>query len=182
VSIGLIILMFIFVGSIMIFKASDSIGARFARAPSAQEDDRHQYNTLAVMMFKEHPLLGVGLNNYCFACQEEYTPRTGLNEDGAPAHNIYFLTLAEIGPIGMGLLILYFLRYVFAGFKIIFFRHQGYFSCIATGISIGIFIFMVHNSLEWMFRFTPLIILFHILAAMMTKSVYLMKNYDVKNI
>ena len=66
-------------------------------------DSRNELNAVAVEMFYDHPLLGVGLNNF-----EQALPkysRYGLIFDGNPVHNLFLLQLSECGLIGLASLL-----------------------------------------------------------------------------
>lgn len=59
-------------------------------------------NTAAILMFQEHPLLGVGLDNYKIIYQE-YSRRLGLDdrlELRAP-HSLYLQIASELGIVGL---------------------------------------------------------------------------------
>ena len=72
---------------------------------SYELDSRNELNAVALEMFYEHPLVGVGLNNF-----EQALPNFsgyGLIFDGNPVHNLFLLQLSETGIIGLaGLLLL----------------------------------------------------------------------------
>lgn len=62
-------------------------------------DSRLQMNDIAGQMIADHPVLGVGLNNY-----ELVLPRYEQGPViffGHPVHNLYLLTLAEAGIVGL---------------------------------------------------------------------------------
>ena len=59
---------------------------------------RLQLNQVALQMINDHPLLGVGLNNY-----ETVMPRYEANPvifPGYPVHNLYLLWIGEVGIVG----------------------------------------------------------------------------------
>jgi O-antigen ligase len=59
-------------------------------------------NTAAILMFQEHPLTGVGLDNYKIIYQE-YSRRLGLDdrlELRAP-HSLYLQIASELGVVGL---------------------------------------------------------------------------------
>jgi O-antigen ligase len=62
-------------------------------------------------MFKDHPLLGVGLNNFTVA-MDEYGQVSGWTRFLQPVHNVYLLVAAETGLVGfiafIGLLFIVF--------------------------------------------------------------------------
>lgn len=64
---------------------------------------RTSENTVAWQMFMDHPVLGVGLNNYNTHYQE-YSRKLGLDmrREERSAHNLYLEIAAEQGLIGLG--------------------------------------------------------------------------------
>ncbi len=65
---------------------------------------RTQLNDLALSMIADHPVLGVGINN--FQQVMGGYDRYGLLFAGNPVHNLYLLVFAETGIFGLGLLLL----------------------------------------------------------------------------
>ncbi len=63
-------------------------------------ESRTQLNSLAIEMWGDSPLLGVGLNNFQPASQRYQDP--SLIFAGNPVHNVYLLQLSETGIIGTG--------------------------------------------------------------------------------
>ncbi len=61
---------------------------------------RQDLNLAALKILMSSPLWGVGLNNFLVLLPNFYQPQ-GFIRFFQPAHNIYFLVLAEIGAIGL---------------------------------------------------------------------------------
>lgn len=62
---------------------------------------RRQYlNQSAIMMLIDHPLVGVGLNNFTTQV-EKYSPTREVVRFTQPAHNTFLLILSEIGILGV---------------------------------------------------------------------------------
>ncbi len=59
------------------------------------------------LMYKENPVVGVGLSNYVIRYQE-YTKRVGLAPEATPrsAHNLYLEVAAETGTLGLSVFVL----------------------------------------------------------------------------
>jgi len=72
---------------------------------------RAELNWIALEMFKDHPLLGVGLNNFTVR-MSEYGEVSGWTRFLQPAHNVYLLIAAETGLLGLAAF-LCFLFFVF---------------------------------------------------------------------
>jgi len=61
---------------------------------------RAELNWIALQMIKDHPLLGVGLNNFTVR-MDEYGKVSGWVRFLQPVHNVYLLVAAEIGLLGL---------------------------------------------------------------------------------
>ncbi|HEY5822518.1 MAG TPA: O-antigen ligase family protein [Propionibacteriaceae bacterium] len=81
-------------------KIIDKLSANFGTGHFNEEvASRIELNDIAFKIFGDHPLLGVGLNNF-----EVVLPRYEANPVifyGHPVHNLYLLYLAETGIIGL---------------------------------------------------------------------------------
>ena len=73
---------------------------------------RIEFNKIALQMVKTRPLIGVGLNNF-IPQLPDYWPKFGFTYWLQPVHNIFLLTAAEIGLVGL----LIFLWFLFLTFK-----------------------------------------------------------------
>ncbi len=83
--------------------AADTIIERFIKAPDASVEARELFNQAASMMLSDHPL-GVGINNFSYSLSNGgYARALRLPQIdwGAIAHHIYWLTLAEMGYLGL---------------------------------------------------------------------------------
>ncbi|MGE3534742.1 MAG: O-antigen ligase family protein [Parachlamydiales bacterium] len=79
---------------------------------SVADKERIVYQNIAWEMFKDHPILGGGYNNYQILSRE-YAPENNSTVLFAKVHNIYLLILAETGLIGAGA----FALFLFSLFK-----------------------------------------------------------------
>lgn len=69
-------------------------------APESSFSRRSQLTKIALEMFKDHPLIGAGLNNFTVVMDHYgYIPAT--TRFLQPVHNIYLLLLSETGLIGL---------------------------------------------------------------------------------
>jgi tetratricopeptide (TPR) repeat protein len=88
--------------------------------------------------YRAHPWLGSGAGTYEFAWMKE-RPTAGKVRN---AHNLYIEVLAELGPVGLGLLILALSTPVFAAIKVR--RHP------LVPIALGAYIaFLLHAAVDW---------------------------------
>ncbi len=84
---------------------------------------RIQLIQASVLMFKNFPFSGVGLNNF-IVYLPDFWPLTGFTYFFQPVHNIYLLVLAELGFLGL-VLFLWFLFLCFKKFLKIFLLNKG---------------------------------------------------------
>lgn len=78
--------------------------------PTSTEESvvvRQQLNAAAIKLWATSPLFGVGLGNFLVRLPEVLPTRTIYFLQ--PVHNIYLLLLAEIGIVGIGLIVLFVL-------------------------------------------------------------------------
>jgi len=73
---------------------------------------RAELNWMALQMLKDHPLFGVGLNNFTVR-MSEYGEVSGWIRFLQPAHNVYLLIAAETGLLGLAA----FLCLLFSAFR-----------------------------------------------------------------
>jgi O-antigen ligase len=69
---------------------------RLTRSASGNVDVRFDLNQIALRMTADHPMFGVGLNNFVER-MSAYDPKDVMEYFPAPAHNLYLLESAEAG-------------------------------------------------------------------------------------
>lgn len=148
--------------------AADSVVKRFREAPESSHDARLEFNTAARMMAADH-VLGVGLNNFSRVLSDEARYRSHVSvlaseEEAGVAHHIYLLTAAETGYLGLAAFILVMvsltLRAAWHGL-----RASDTEAALVGGFLVGICALHVVGSLEWVFRLSPVLYLFAVVAA-----------------
>ena len=94
--------------------------------------------SLAIIMFKDHPFTGVGINNYKFACinNDKYKKEMKNYDCASHPHNIYIQWLSEGGIIALFSFLVY-LGYLFN--FIIFGKNHNQFKIISLAVMIIIF-------------------------------------------
>jgi O-Antigen ligase len=115
----------------------------------------------AVSLWREHPLLGVGADNF----RRRYEAVLSPAPNGQPytdtrihANNLYFETLADLGLAGVAALA----WMAFALARALRAHHAtGDLAGLASGVAAGAF--FVHGALDYFFEFTPLFGLFWVL-------------------
>ena len=87
-----------------------SLSLRFSfLAPESSFSRRSQLNKISWQMFLNHPLSGIGLNNFTVS-MEKYGYVTATTRFLQPVHNIYLLILSETGLIGLAAFIYLFYK------------------------------------------------------------------------
>jgi O-antigen ligase len=87
----------------VIGRAAHRISERFETAPDSSMDTRGQFEKAASLMLRDHPL-GIGANHFAwYLSTGGYGRQVGLEYGNVNAivHNLYWLTAAELGPVGL---------------------------------------------------------------------------------
>jgi O-antigen ligase len=89
------------VASIGVLPISQDIGTRFTQTSFSEESfvERSELLSAAFTLFTQHPLVGVGLDNFLPALAPLQKPMP-LNLYLQPVHNIFLLVAAETGIVG----------------------------------------------------------------------------------
>ena len=102
---------------IIVFKSFDTLQSRFSNDLNIDYEYRSDHNTQAMLMGQEH-FWGVGMGNFSAMSWTRYAKlsqdlRNGKSFDtpGTPAHNLWFLTFAELGWPGLLSFAFIWLRY-----------------------------------------------------------------------
>ncbi|MCH2107734.1 MAG: O-antigen ligase family protein [Polyangiaceae bacterium] len=136
-------------------KSADSIRLRFQHAPEASGRARDLFEDAASLMVEDHPG-GVGLNLYSYYNHQLYGQRVGLpaGDMGGVAHNIYWLTIAELGWLGLACLLL---QYFFVMLVALWGAWRGRWTAwgpISAGCAIGLGTMYIQGFFEWVARQT----------------------------
>lgn len=170
----------------MIAKSYDTIMSRlggfdFQREYFSEEGDRGSYFRQAAPAIRDRPIVGVGLNNwswwisYRYAAEagyDDFVPYPSMNEpperllQAPPAHNLYVLTVTELGWPGLmllGALLIHWSWITGAGLL----RRQNH---VVDLFRLGAFLslggVLLQSVTEWEFRQTSMFFLCHIIIAL----------------
>lgn len=72
----------------------------------ASDQERVQFQNIALEMVRKHPLFGVGFNQYVVRMQDFSSVKL-QGDQFFPVHNIYLLVAAETGLVGLGFFLLF---------------------------------------------------------------------------
>lgn len=139
----------------VLITAADTLIERFFEIESVEGSmvERTLLNRAAFMMAEDH-VFGVGLGNFSAFSWHKYGALSGAPK-GTPAHNIWYLVMAELGFPG---LIMFFLIWINVGYLLI----RGFISarirrepltyCLAVACGLSLFILHFQNWFHYTFR------------------------------
>ena len=140
--------------------AVGSFDARFAKAPVDVEggyDERAAFIEAARSMAHDHPF-GVGANNFVIAANGGgYFQRAGVtwarSSRGAHVHNVYWLTAAETGYLGLAALLFLLLRPLKAALTCGWRHREDRRGDLLLGLGVALVVLYIHCMYEWIFVF-----------------------------
>lgn len=179
IAVGIILL--ISVG--LLGKAAQTMSARFLtyETTAASLAERGAYNDAALLMGEEH-LFGVGINNFSAFSVNEYAERVGT-ERGALAHEIWFLTFAELGYPGLIALIFFWLNFYWIFFRCWRLESQNHNNLIYTvliGIFASILVLQIQSLFHFSYRHTSVFFLSCIFLGLTVRCWMVLKEEDRK--
>ncbi len=140
-----------------------SIADRFMEAPESSHLAREEFNRAAQAMAADNPL-GVGINQFSYVLSNtpKYTNMIKVmaaEKQKGVCHEVYFLTAAELGWIGLVIFVMVLLRFLWhASFEA--FRRKGFHGLLQAAIALGMLALHLSGFLEWVFRITPIFYMF----------------------
>lgn len=157
--------------SLLLAASLDSILDRFAQAPKTSAEARHHFNDAAGLMLRDHPLFGIGINQYSHVLSADgYADTVGVLEVDrhGVAHHLYWLTLAELGSIGFLAYLALLLPPMFraAGPALSRRLRDDVRTDVLLGLSVGYLITHVQGFAEWVLRQSEMSQLFWISVAL----------------
>lgn len=158
---------------LMFIKASDSLMARFNLEKVDQT--RVEFNDYAIKLWTEHPVLGIGLNNF------PYYANRFEDQNFPPAHNIYFLMLAETGILGLFVYLIYYFRFLWIGIYSLFkmkgkHPHTQMLKAVTFGATISIFIAAIQLCMEYIWRLSVIMYIVFIITSLIVVSLRCYQN------
>lgn len=150
----------------------------------SETGDRGRYFRVAGPAIRENPLMGIGLNNWSYWISNRYAHEAGVQTTGtfpvvpypdtesppvvhgqfAPAHNLYLLTLTELGLPGLVLLLVLLMRWgAISGYSFIS-GGNDVVTNVQAGVFLGLLALLMQSWTEWEFRATNMYFLCHILS------------------
>ncbi len=163
-------LFFIFLGCLAVaaigLKSADALLERFTQLnpTAASLTQRTLLNNEAKMMARDF-ILGVGMGNFSAWSMLRYAALSQA-EVGNFAHNSFYLTMAEVGYLGLAAFVMYWLRYIQIGWAT--FRQRIHESdeanfCTIMGVNLAVVFLLPQLWFQFTYRATPVYMLVHIL-------------------
>lgn len=146
--------------SVVLIKAMDSLVDRFSNAPDASRHARDLFEASAHAMLDEHPL-GIGLNQFSYVqAHDGYADRFEIPEidrDGI-VHNIYRLTGAELGYLGLWSFELMLATPLVLALLTLrrHWKRKDPRVDLMLGLAASLTVTYLHSTLEWAMRITPI--------------------------
>lgn len=136
----------------------DTLIDRFLNAPEVSGEARDMFEDGASMMFSDHPV-GIGINQYSYYLAElGYGKAAGVpdGDEGGIVHNIYWLTLTELGVQGLiAFLLVLFFPFAYA-VGLLLRSPKPLVRAFGLGIVLGMLSFLLQGFYEWAARQAPL--------------------------
>ena len=178
----------------MLAKSYDTIMSRLGgfdiQHEVSEEGDRGGYFRRAAPAIKDKPIFGIGLNNWSWWVSNRYAaeagyesePYTSINSppeiggQAPPAHNLYLLTVTELGFPGLILLGGLLVRWMWITGKGLLRRNDRVVDLFRLGAFLSLGGILMQSFTEWEFRVTSMYFLGHAVMAV-AASLY---HYRVK--
>jgi O-antigen ligase len=151
--------------------AISSFETRFTEAPASQTyDERAAFIRAAEAILDDHPF-GVGANNYVVMANiKGYLQRAGViptvTSRSAPVHNVYWLTAAETGYLGLAALLFLFFPPLKAALACGWRNRDDDRGDLLLGLGVSLLILYIHCYFEWIFFLAPVQFIFAITLGM----------------
>lgn len=133
---------------------ANTIIDRFLNAPAISGEARELFKKAAALMFKDNPE-GIGINNFSYVLKhDEYAAKVGLPQVDADGivHNIYWLTLAELGIQGFITYLLMIAAPIWLAVRTAWVAKRTVVGDVALGLAVGLLVFDVQGTTEWASR------------------------------
>lgn len=161
---GMAVLAFVIVAPL----ALSTLERRFGDNPVSTKLDteRQAFERAANSMWQDHPM-GVGANQYVIIANAEgYSQRAGViwnfGSRSAHVHNLYLLSAAETGWIGLLTLCTLFGWVIIRGIAFAFGNRRDARGDVVLGATVAVLVAALHSFYEWIFVFSQVQYLFAI--------------------
>jgi O-antigen ligase len=135
--------------AILVITSSNLIIDRLTTSDRGSAQSRITMDQGALVMMRDYPILGVGLNNYTLY-MPQYDPITFAENHGLyVVHNTFLLIGAETGLIGLVGFVLFLLSIIFQAWNLTKISPNDFLWIIAVGVLCGYISLSVHNLVDF---------------------------------
>lgn len=106
--------------------------------------DRNVMWANAWKIFKDHPVVGSGLNTF-FVCYKDVRQDEFAGKRGSYAHNCYLQMAAETGILGLAAFLVMVIMVLWRGFKSYFILNDGFLKSCLAGVILGVVAYLVQS-------------------------------------
>lgn len=148
----------VLVVAVVLIMAGDTLSHRFLGETDAGEDlaYRQLYNKEARLMAKDY-IFGIGPGNFSAGSWNKYAAKVSPDlPPGTPPHNIWYLTLGEMGWPGLLTFIAIWLRLLWIGVPFIFGKRTDIFSMMAAASMLALMVGHIQFALQLSYRQTSI--------------------------
>jgi len=139
----LLILTLVIVATVLSF--SKFVGGRFSEDDHGSARSRIYMMQVAVEIIKAHPLLGVGINNYqAKMAAYDHTAIRIATQFPEPVHSLYLMVAAEIGLLGLGLLLWIVFSLYRTAWRYLGTSSDHFLTSVMIGLVAGFSAFLIH--------------------------------------
>lgn len=153
-----LILLSVLAAGAILAAALDTLAGRFVGEQNAADDMayRGKYNDQAKLMARDH-FFGVGLGNFSAQSWSQYAEQVDPDlPPGTPAHNNWYLTLGELGQLGVAALALFWMRFFHLAAPFYVRGKKGLLATLALAGCTSIIVNHIQSLLQLGYRQTPL--------------------------
>ena len=148
-----LLLTFVIAAAVVAPVAISAFAQRGSSQMEASDSARVDLERAASMMLSDHPL-GVGADNFVLAANTEgYYQRAGViwNAFSATVHNIYWLTAAETGYLGLVAFVIFLVAPLIVALQCGVRHRQDIRGDLLIGLGVALLMVYIHNFFEWIF-------------------------------
>jgi O-antigen ligase len=135
--------------------AISTINQRFVTVSTVGVDERAQFISAAADILAKNPM-GIGANNFGFIANTEgYMTRAGIVQQQVDVypivHNIYWLTVAETGYLGLFAFVLLLVRPLLVAFRCGWRNQRISQGELLLGLGTALLVVYIHSYFEWIY-------------------------------
>jgi O-antigen ligase len=175
VRIALLIILVGVGGSALAYRYWDKLMARFnVSTPEAIASTQSRivlFND-GVYIWLKNPILGNGVNSFPIELALKRQGRTGVAEE----HNLYLLSLCEVGVVGLLAFFAIIARVFQIAIRLVRQNISPGFQVLAIGLACGMLHVLIESGFEFVFRMVFISYVFWMFAAVIISSWYMLKN------